>query len=73
MQENNTTTIQSRSFAEIHLHLTKKSHSKTLVVIPSTKRNAKMPRKCLPSTSAPHNFSQSPQKWRKFQTSLMSD
>jgi hypothetical protein len=45
MQENNTTTIQSRSFAEIHLHLTKKSHSKTLVVIPSTKRNAKNAKK----------------------------
>jgi hypothetical protein len=45
MQENNTTTIQSKSFAEIHLHLTKKSHSETLVVIPSTKRNAKMPKK----------------------------
>jgi hypothetical protein len=32
MQINNTTTIQSRSFAEIYLHLTKKSHSHTLVV-----------------------------------------
>jgi hypothetical protein len=58
MQENNTTTIQSRSFAEIHLHLTKKSHSKTLVVIPSTKRNAKNAKKSLPSSSAPQNFNQ---------------
>jgi hypothetical protein len=58
MKENNTTTIQLRRFSEIHLHLTKKSNRKTLFVIPSTKRNAKMPRKSLPSTSAPHNFSQ---------------
>jgi hypothetical protein len=56
MQENNTTTIQSRSFVEIHLHLTKKSYSKTLVVIPSTKRNAKNAKKSLPSTSAPSKF-----------------
>jgi hypothetical protein len=27
-KKNNTTTIQLRSFAEIHLHLTKKSYSK---------------------------------------------
>jgi hypothetical protein len=45
-------------FVEIHLHLTKKSHRKTLVVIPSTKRNEKMPRNSIPSTSVPHNFSQ---------------
>jgi hypothetical protein len=58
MKENNTTTIKSRSFAEIHLHLTKKSHRKTLVVIPSTKRNVKNAKKGLPSTSTPQNFSQ---------------
>jgi hypothetical protein len=41
-KKNNTTTIQSRSFAEIYLHLTKKSHSKALVVIfqPITLRRA---------------------------------
>jgi hypothetical protein len=57
MQENNTTTIQSRSFAEIHLHLTKKSHSKTLVVNLPPRRNAKNAKKSLPSTSVPQNFS----------------
>jgi hypothetical protein len=58
MQENNTTTIQSRSFAEIHLHLTKKSHSHTLVVNLPPRRNVKNAKKSLPSTSAPQNFSQ---------------
>jgi hypothetical protein len=57
-KKNNTTTIQSRIFAGIYLHLTKKSHSKTLVVIPSTKRNAKNAKKSLPSTSVPQYFSQ---------------
>jgi hypothetical protein len=45
MQVNNTTTIQSRSFAEIHLHLTKKSHSHTLVVNLPPREMPKMPKK----------------------------
>jgi hypothetical protein len=44
-KKRNTTTIQSRIFAGIYLHLTKKSHSKTLVVIPSTKSIAKNSKK----------------------------
>jgi hypothetical protein len=60
MQEYKTTTIQLRSFAEKTLTYHDEIALQTLVVNLPSREMPKMPRKCLPSTSAPHLKEQIP-------------
>jgi hypothetical protein len=73
MQEYKPTTIQLRSFAENTLTYHEEIAMQTLVVNLTSREIPNIPRKSLPSTSAPHLKVEIPQLVRKNQTSQESE